>query len=528
MSSYRTSMYGDRLESLPPPPPDSNSGTEIDTPWIPLSMHKRPQRISKWPQASRLEINRPFEGPSAPRVFPSLTSSSYLPSDPSRQSHMLQAASDMALSPPQVDTCSEDLSRSSVNTPFFPPASITTDRSVKAERMTPRLGTVELSPFLPQHPHLSVTAGRRMHPPPISQRPSPSLLGKRKAGSELEYIPSNLEVASSSSTLNQVKVEGRTPSIDVPDIKADVKPNIPVPILPIPLPSKRFKKKPTSKAVLIPVEQLPVFALPPMPTIDDPDLLKQVFTHQSLFERSRGRFEDPIDNPSKHYEKLEHVGDSILGVIVTTWLHETKPRLTIGTATKLKAHLVSNATLSHISGLYNLPQRINGHPELLPVLRAQTDVRAALMEAYIAALYFSFPIEDRLGEGIQIIDNWLREMYEPLYDFFYNYMKKEWEQHHSTVGSTIDGKVLLETDAEIARIDHASIGMSSLVSMYASNQDRELRWEEEKLETNIGILWKIKCTVDGIELGEAIRPFRKAAKNVAGWEAAKKLGLTEE
>lgn len=45
------------------------------------------------------------------------------------------------------------------------------------------------------------------------------------------------------------------------------------------------------------------------------------------------------------------------------------------------------------------------------------------MEAYIAALYFSFPIEERLGEGIRVIDAWLREMYEPLYEFFYDYMK---------------------------------------------------------------------------------------------------------
>lgn len=34
-----------------------------------------------------------------------------------------------------------------------------------------------------------------------------------------------------------------------------------------------------------------------------------------------------------HYEKLEHVGDSLLGMIVTTWLHEDRPRLTCGTAT---------------------------------------------------------------------------------------------------------------------------------------------------------------------------------------------------
>ena len=127
----------------------------------------------------------------------------------------------------------------------------------------------------------------------------------------------------------------------IPVIKREAseeKPSLPIPILPIPLPSKRFKKNSKSRAVLIPVEQLPVFALPPLPTIDDADLVKQVFSHQSLFERVRGRFEEPIDNPAKHYEKLEHVGDSILGMIVTTWLHETRPRLTCGSATASQSY----------------------------------------------------------------------------------------------------------------------------------------------------------------------------------------------
>ncbi|KAK4688032.1 26S proteasome non-ATPase regulatory subunit 10, partial [Tremellales sp. Uapishka_1] len=300
-------------------------------------------------------------------------------------------------------------------------------------------------------------------------------------------------------------------------------PKPPVSILPIPLPSKRFKKKPTSRAVLLPVEQLPVYPLPPLPTIDDPALVKQVFTHSSLFEKVKGAFEDPEDNPSKHYEKLEHVGDSILGMIVTTWLHETKPRLTIGTATKLKSHLVSNATLSHLSGLYNLPQRLNGDPQILPVLRAQTDVRAALVEAYIAALYFSFPPPERSTVAFRVIDEWLREMYEPLYEFFYKYMKKEHDQHWNATGSTDDGIIL--TDTQMKVVDNSALGMTELVRLYTAQYDRVLSYEDERFETNVGYLWKIKCLVDGIEMGEATRAVKAKAKNVASWEAAKKLGI---
>jgi ribonuclease-3 len=75
-----------------------------------------------------------------------------------------------------------------------------------------------------------------------------------------------------------------------------------------------------------------VFPLPPLPIISDPVLEKQVFTHQSCFPRRKWRFEDPEEDPSLDYEKLEHVGDSILGMVVTTWLHELKPRLTCGRA----------------------------------------------------------------------------------------------------------------------------------------------------------------------------------------------------
>jgi hypothetical protein len=105
-----------------------------------------------------------------------------------------------------------------------------------------------------------------------------------------------------------------------------------IPILPTPLPSKRFKKGSQARASLVPVEQLPVFPLPPLPVISDPILEKQVFTHQSCFPRRKWRFEDPEEDPSLDYEKLEHVGDSILGMVVTTWLHELKPRLTCGRA----------------------------------------------------------------------------------------------------------------------------------------------------------------------------------------------------
>ncbi len=46
--------------------------------------------------------------------------------------------------------------------------------------------------------------------------------------------------------------------------------------LPLPLPSKRAKTREGARAVLVPAELLPVFPLPPLPSINDEELLKQV------------------------------------------------------------------------------------------------------------------------------------------------------------------------------------------------------------------------------------------------------------
>lgn len=189
---------------------------------------------------------------------------------------------------------------------------------------------------------------------------------------------------------------------------------------------------------------------------------------------------------------------------------------------------MSNATLSHLSGLYGLPQRLNADPNLLPLLRVSTDVRAALLEAYIAGVYVSFPVSERNSKALGTITEWLREMYDPLYDFFYNFMKKEHEQHQNAVGTDFEGNVIVMDPAEIAKVDEQARGMLLLLKMHVKAYERELRFEEQRHETSIGTLFQLKCLVDGMELGEATRAGRNQAREVAAWEAAKKLGLAAE
>lgn len=155
-----------------------------------------------------------------------------------------------------------------------------------------------------------------------------------QADDTIAHTPRKRKTADTSSTSPPAPSSSSTPqlNLDIPSSQSDTKILAPIPILPVPLPSKRFKKSTSSKAVLIPVELLPVYPLPPLPPIRDAALAKQVFIHSSSFPRSRSRFEDTPGRPTEHYEKLEHVGDSVLGMVVTTWLHEIKPGLSCGTA----------------------------------------------------------------------------------------------------------------------------------------------------------------------------------------------------
>ena len=200
--------------------------------------------------------------------------------------------------------------------------------------------------------------------------------------------------------------------------------------------------------------------------------------------------------------------------------HKVAPRKL--TLLKLKANLVSNDTLSHFSGLYGFPDRLRGAPHLVPMLRVETDTRAAMVEAYIAGVYFSYAPDLRVSHALPILDAWLRETWEPLYEHLYSIMKDEHDMYYSALGLS-DGQ--LKTEEEQIRSDRSKEGMAMLVVAYGVQAGKTVGWEEEKVETKIGGLWRMSCVVDGTELGRATRAERKIAKDVSGWQAAEALGL---
>lgn len=58
---------------------------------------------------------------------------------------------------------------------------------------------------------------------------------------------------------------------------------------------------------------LPEIPLPPLPPVTNADLLRTALTHTSLLSLPRKTLDLDPQYPVRDYEKLEHVGDAVLG-----------------------------------------------------------------------------------------------------------------------------------------------------------------------------------------------------------------------
>ena len=107
----------------------------------------------------------------------------------------------------------------------------------------------------------------------------------------------------------------------------------------------------------------------------DPALLEQALTHSSLaFEKSvqSPQEEKPANSrdekPTLDNEKLEFLGDAVLGLLVAQSLYESFPDLEEGDLTRLRAALVSRKHLANVAEMLHLGDHLrlgrgeNGRP----------------------------------------------------------------------------------------------------------------------------------------------------------------------
>ncbi len=116
-------------------------------------------------------------------------------------------------------------------------------------------------------------------------------------------------------------------------------------------------------------------------SFNEPSLLKQALVHSSYTN------ENP-DLASASNERLEFLGDAVLGQVVAAKLYRDFPHLSEGEMTKLRAILVRRDTLARIAGTINLGNHLYlGRGEEASGGRDKPANLSSALEAVIAAVY---------------------------------------------------------------------------------------------------------------------------------------------
>jgi ribonuclease-3 len=114
-------------------------------------------------------------------------------------------------------------------------------------------------------------------------------------------------------------------------------------------------------------------------TFTDAALLDQALTHRSFCS------ENAVESSN---ERLEFLGDSVLGFVVTTFVYQEYPALPEGELAKLRATVVSAETLAEVATEIDLGAALRlGKGEDSSGGRAKPSILADAMEAVIAAVY---------------------------------------------------------------------------------------------------------------------------------------------
>ena len=199
------------------------------------------------------------------------------------------------------------------------------------------------------------------------------------------------------------------------------------------------------------------------------DLHRQVFTHASWTDRR-----------SDSYTRLAFLGDSVLGLAVTTYLY---PRLEAerygaGRLTKIRAQAVSGASCAQVAERIGVPDRLReaapeGVGETAAALVETERVLASVIEAVIGACYLQVGYERTAEAVVEAFDPEIKEALEHPVDF-----KSALQERLAQTGDTVIYDVVAEHgpphdrtfDVE-ARVGDKVIGSGSGRSKKAAEQE---------------------------------------------------------
>ena len=129
----------------------------------------------------------------------------------------------------------------------------------------------------------------------------------------------------------------------------------------------------------------------------DPEALRQAFVHSSYFNENRHLV-------AGHNERLEFLGDAVIGLVVSRLLYERYPDEDEGLLTARRAALVNRDALASLALEIGLDRYLLlGRGEMEAGGAARPSLLAGVFEAVAGAVY--------LSEGTRTARSWLRRLF---------------------------------------------------------------------------------------------------------------------
>ncbi|NCB63996.1 MAG: ribonuclease III [Clostridia bacterium] len=129
----------------------------------------------------------------------------------------------------------------------------------------------------------------------------------------------------------------------------------------------------------------------------DRALLENALTHSSYANENRSK-------GSSSNERLEFLGDSVLGMVVADYLYRTHPDMPEGELTRTRAALVCEGSLVEVAAVLSLGQYLLlGHGEDAGGGRQRPSIQADAVESVIAAVY----LDGGIGSARKLITRFI-------------------------------------------------------------------------------------------------------------------------
>ena len=136
----------------------------------------------------------------------------------------------------------------------------------------------------------------------------------------------------------------------------------------------------------------------------DLELLDMALTHTSYAHEAK---QQP---KPQHNERIEFLGDSVLSIIVSTYMYNNFPELAEGQLTKLRAHLVCEYSLFEYAKKIHLGDYLQlGRGEDFTGGRERPSILADAFESVLGAIY--------LDQGMEVARTYLLGLMQPEIDY---------------------------------------------------------------------------------------------------------------